>query len=63
MSKLVFDIVDRLTQPLRVGDIESCERVVTEQMKSLTQSPFHIALDNTQVTTFICTLAVSRAQS
>jgi len=45
MSKPVFDIVDRLVQSLRAGDIESCERLVVAQMKTLPSSPFHIALE------------------
>ncbi len=45
MSDGLFETMNRLAPSLRAGDLDACERAVTEQMQSLPRSPFHVAID------------------
>jgi hypothetical protein len=45
MSRLFFDTMERLDPLLQTGDLVGVEQGVAAQMRSLPNSPFHIALD------------------
>ncbi|MDI1241666.1 MAG: hypothetical protein PSX80_07070 [bacterium] len=47
MGKLLFELHDELIPTLRMGEIESCERVLLNRLAAIRESPFHIALDLT----------------
>jgi hypothetical protein len=45
VTDLFFETMKRLKPTLRAGNIQSCERVVAEQLRAMPPSPFHLALD------------------
>jgi hypothetical protein len=45
MSKLFFELMERLTPTLARGDLEVCERELAAEIKKLPVGPFHIVLD------------------
>jgi hypothetical protein len=45
MLELFFALVEQLDPVLRKGDLANCEAAITDQLRSLPQSPFHIIHD------------------
>jgi hypothetical protein len=45
MSQLFFDLQRELEPTLRAGELRHCDRRIAEALRSLPNSPFHIALD------------------
>jgi hypothetical protein len=45
MSDLFFQLQNELEPTLRAGDLQQCDRRISEALRELPTSPFHIALD------------------
>ncbi len=45
MGDLFFELLDELLPVLRAGDLPSCESRIAQELESLPESPFHVALD------------------